>query len=177
MTDGARVATLCKPEVMNESRIVELRQERGWTQDKLAAESGVGIRTIQRLEAGNDASLETLSLVAEALRVTVRELFTAIDSDELSGRVDSLEVRMKEQQSRRERLTTAWLWLFIGIGVTVSLMGFTIGGQLGALLFLSYWGGGTLIFVALRRLYLEPHLDEKFPLSRNKTQLRAQKRQ
>lgn len=45
---------------MNESRIIQLRQELGWTQEKLSTESGVGLRTIQRLEAGNDASLETL---------------------------------------------------------------------------------------------------------------------
>ena len=167
---------MCKPEVMNESRIVELRQERGWTQDKLATKSGVGIRTIQRLEAGNDASLETLSLVAEALHVTVRELFTAIESDELSGRVDSLESRVKDQQARRGRITTAWLWLFIGIGVSVSLISFAARGQFGWVLFLGYWGGGSLIFMALRRLYLDPRLDEMLPLSRSKAQLRAQKR-
>ena len=161
---------------MNESRIIQLRQERGWTQEKLATESGVGLRTIQRLEAGNDASLETLSLVAEALRVPVRELFANIDNDELSERVDSLEARADGQQVRRNRITSAWLWLFIGVGVAVSMASFAIGGQLGAVLFLSYWGGGTLVFVALRRLFLDPQLGEKLPLSRSKAELRGQRR-
>lgn len=49
---------------MNKTRVVELRQAHGWTQERLATASGVGIRTIQRLEVGEDASLETLSLVA-----------------------------------------------------------------------------------------------------------------
>ena len=161
---------------MNESRIIELRQERGWTQEKLATESRVGLRTIQRLEAGNDATLETLSLVAEALRVPVRELFANIDNDELSERVDSLEARADGQQLRRNRITSAWLWLFIGVGVAVSMASFAIGGQLGAVLFLSYWGGGTLVFVALRRLFLDPRFDEKLPLSRSKAELREQRR-
>lgn len=50
---------------MNTTRIADLRQTAGWTQERLATESGVGLRTIQRLEAGNEASLETLSLVAD----------------------------------------------------------------------------------------------------------------
>lgn len=49
---------------MNRMQITTLRQNLGWTQERLATESGVGVRTIQRLEAGHDASLETLSLVS-----------------------------------------------------------------------------------------------------------------
>lgn len=53
---------------MNKTRIIEIRQAQGWAQERPANESGVGLRTVQRLEAGQDASLETLSLIAEALR-------------------------------------------------------------------------------------------------------------
>ncbi len=74
---------------MNETCITDLRQEQGWTQEKLAAESGVGIRTVQRLESGSDASMETLSLIADALGVPVRALFKTIENDDLSSRVDS----------------------------------------------------------------------------------------
>jgi transcriptional regulator with XRE-family HTH domain len=55
-----------------------------------------GAQTIQRLESGQDANLETLSLVANALRVSVRELVTSID-DELNDRVESLQDRTEEQ--------------------------------------------------------------------------------
>lgn len=161
---------------MNETRIVELRRERGWTQEKLAEECGVGIRTIQRLEAGSDASLDTLSMVAEALGVPVRDLFTTIDSDDLNGRVDSLEARTERQQFQRDRTNKAWLWLFIGVGVIASFLSFAWGGQYGAVLFFGYWGGGTLIAVSLRNLFLDPHLDEKYPLSRNARVARQQKR-
>lgn len=161
---------------MNESRIVQLRQERGWTQERLATESGVGVRTIQRLESGNDASLETLSLVADALRVPVRELFAHIDDTAFSERVESLEARAETQQARRNRTTAAWVWLFVGIGVVVSMVSFFIGGAWGGTLFLIYWAGGSLIFVALRRLVLEPRLDDKLPLSRSRAELRRLRR-
>lgn len=161
---------------MNETCITELRQERGWTQEKLAAESGVGIRTVQRLEAGSDASLETLSLVASALGVTVSALFKTIENDSFSCRVDSLETRRQDQQAARDKLSGAWMWFFVGVGVVTSMISFAAGGQLGAVIFLSYWGGGLLILVAVRRLYLDPRLDNRYPLSRSKHQLRARKR-
>ncbi|GGE99169.1 helix-turn-helix domain-containing protein [Mycetocola zhadangensis] len=149
---------------MNKTRITELRQTQGWTQERLANESGIGLRTVQRLEAGEDASLETLSLVANALRVQVRDLFSTIDDAALSSRVDSLADRAEEQQVARDRISGAWRWLYIGVGVVVTLISFTF--AQGMVLFLGYWVGGTMILVALRRLYLEPHLDAKYPLSR-----------
>lgn len=162
---------------MNESRIVQLRQERGWTQEKLATESGLGVRTIQRLESGNDASLETLSLAADALKVPVRELFASIDNTALSERVESLEARTGAQQKERDRTTAAWLWLFIGIGVAISFLSFFIGGPWGGTVFLMYWAGGSLIFLAFRRLMIEPRLNDKLPLSRNKGELLKLQRQ
>ncbi|MBC7762156.1 MAG: helix-turn-helix transcriptional regulator [Candidatus Saccharibacteria bacterium] len=156
------------------ARIVELRQAHGWTQDRLATASGVGIRTIQRLEAGEDASLEPLSLVADALRVPVRDLFTVIEDADLSGHVESLQIRALEQQAARDRLTSAWRWLYIGIGVILTVIGFTLG-HYGLVLFHAYWTGGFLILVAVRRIHLEPRLEERYPLSRSHQQLRARR--
>lgn len=84
---------------MNRTRIIELRQQQGWTQERLATESGVGLRTVQRLEAGQDASLETLSLVADALQVSVRDLFIEIDDEVLRSGVESLADRTALQQA------------------------------------------------------------------------------
>ncbi len=159
---------------MNSTRIMELRQAQGWTQERLANESGVGLRTIQRLEAGQDASLETLSLVAEALQVPVRSLFTTIEDVDLSNRVDSLEDRTEQQQAARDRITGAWRWLYVGIGVVMTMVSFTF--PYGLVLFVSYWVGGYIILVAIRRIHLEPHLDEKYPLSRGMKSRREKRR-
>jgi len=160
---------------MNQTRIIELRQAQGWTQERLATASGVGLRTVQRLEAGQDATLETLSLVAEALQVPVRDLFTTIDNAALSSRVDSLQGRADDQQAARDRITGAWRWLFIGIGVVATLLSFTF--SHGLVLFFAYWVGGYVILTAIRTLYLEPHLDERYPLSRRKESRRLQRKQ
>lgn len=150
--------------VMNTTRIVDLRQNAGWTQERLASESGVGLRTIQRLEAGSDASLETLSLVAEALRVPVRELFASVDSPDFDSRLTAHDDRAAEQQRARDRASAAWWWIYLGVGLAIALFGFTLG-ALGLVLFLTYWTGGLLIFVALRRIILEPALESRYPLS------------
>lgn len=160
---------------MNTTRIADLRQAAGWTQERLATESGVGLRTIQRLEAGNEASLETLSLVADALRVSVSELFASIDDADFGNRVEALDSRAAEQQSARDRAVAAWRWLYVGIGVVLTVLSFTMGSS-GLALFLAYWAGGLLILIALGRIILEPRLDARYPLSRSKRQLREQRR-
>ncbi len=40
--------------------IQKLRLQRGWSQQQLADLSGLSVRTIQRLEKGQDASTESL---------------------------------------------------------------------------------------------------------------------
>jgi transcriptional regulator with XRE-family HTH domain len=173
---------------MTTTRIAALRQDRGWTQERLAAESGVGLRTVQRMEAGHDASLETLSLIAEALHVPIRDMFApaasnadegagAVDgesadaargglSERLGERLDSLEARAARQQEQRDRIFSAWRWLYIGVGVTITLLSMILGG-IGTAIFFSYWFGGTIIAIALMQLVLEPRLDARFPLSRS----------
>ncbi len=160
---------------MNTTRIADLRQTVGWTQERLATESGVGLRTIQRLEAGNEASLETLSLVADALRVPVSELFTKIDDADFGTRVEALDSRATDQQTARDRATSASTWLYVGIGLVLTMLSFTMGSY-GLVLFLAYWTGGLLILIALRRLILESRLDARYPLSRSRRQLREQRR-
>jgi transcriptional regulator with XRE-family HTH domain len=150
---------------MNETRIVGLRIERGWTQEKLAVESGLGVRTIQRIEAGKDASLETISLIAESFGVPMRDLFVSIEDENLTSRVDSLELRVADQQAKRDSAVGAWRWLFIGVGIILSVICLVVP-QVGSVLFFSFWVGGFFIFVAFRRLVLDPRLDAKYPLSK-----------
>lgn len=160
---------------MSKTQVIELRQERGWTQERLADAAGVGLRTVQRLEAGQDASLETLTLVADALRVSVRELFVSIDDDELGSRVESLQGRVEQQQAARDRITSAWWWLYAGVGIAVTMLSFTQG-LYGIAVTVAYWVAGAIILVAVQRIYLQPHLEAKYPLSKSKRELRAAKR-
>ena len=66
----------------NKTLISDLRKQKGLTQEKLAELTGLNVRTIQRLESGEDASLETLRSIAVALDVEVIELFESVSSKE-----------------------------------------------------------------------------------------------
>ncbi|TXK12319.1 helix-turn-helix transcriptional regulator [Microbacterium hatanonis] len=76
---------------MSETRIIELRTQRGWTQERLAEASGVTVRTVQRLEAGNDVSLDTLSRLGKALGVAVRDLFVTVPENDYGKAVSALD--------------------------------------------------------------------------------------
>lgn len=52
----------------------ELRISRHLSQEQLAQMSGLNVRTIQRIESGNNASLESLKCLAAALEVDVSTL-------------------------------------------------------------------------------------------------------
>lgn len=56
--------------------IRKLRIDKGWSQETLAEVSGLSVRTIQRLERGGKASLETLSALAAVFEVDVSTLST-----------------------------------------------------------------------------------------------------
>jgi transcriptional regulator with XRE-family HTH domain len=54
--------------------VQKLRLQHGWSQEQLAEMSGVSVRTIQRLERGQSATVETLKAVAAVLEVEFTRL-------------------------------------------------------------------------------------------------------
>lgn len=56
------------------NKIKELRVARAWSQEQLAELAGISARTVQRIENGEQASLETLSALAAVLEVKVIDL-------------------------------------------------------------------------------------------------------
>ena len=63
--------------------IRSLRTDRGWSQEQLAEISGVSTRTIQRIENGGNASLESLKCLAAVFETPITELQKDTDmSDE-----------------------------------------------------------------------------------------------
>jgi transcriptional regulator with XRE-family HTH domain len=94
---------------MSETRIVELRTLRGWTQERLAEASGVTVRTVQRIEAGNDVSLDTLSRLGRALGVPVRDLFGRLPDTAYGRTVSALN--QDEARSFSEAARVAWRFI------------------------------------------------------------------
>lgn len=106
----------------NETRVSELRRSAGWTQERLCEHSGVPVRTIQRLEAGNETSLETLSRVADALKVDVRDLFVTTDGEGFAVAIDGLDDR-RARLRRRQSVLAIVSWALIAIGLFVGAGG------------------------------------------------------
>jgi transcriptional regulator with XRE-family HTH domain len=55
-------------------RIAEVRREKGITQDEMAERLRCAPRNYQRIEYGQNITIETLTKIANALGVTVNEL-------------------------------------------------------------------------------------------------------
>jgi transcriptional regulator with XRE-family HTH domain len=54
--------------------IQKLRLQRGWSQEQLAELSGLSVRTIQRLERGQTASVESLKALGAAFEIDFSDL-------------------------------------------------------------------------------------------------------
>jgi transcriptional regulator with XRE-family HTH domain len=60
--------------------IQKRRLDKAWTQEQLAEHSGVSVRTIQRIESGNPATLETLKCLAAVFETSVTRLMQEPES-------------------------------------------------------------------------------------------------
>jgi transcriptional regulator with XRE-family HTH domain len=146
-----------------------LRRGRGWTQERLASESGVTVRTIQRLEAGRDASLETLRLVATALDVDVHDLFEDLPDNDRREEIMDLDAARADQTRRRDTMYVLYkratvFGFIIVMTVLGSLLGFNpIEGHpvmiVLSMLWAFMWPLGLTMIRATRSLWLEPYLD------------------
>ncbi|HEY3518441.1 MAG TPA: helix-turn-helix transcriptional regulator [Gammaproteobacteria bacterium] len=141
-----------------------LRLNKSWSQEKLADEAGVSLRTVQRIEADGVASHRSCRVIAEALGVAPAELRhggSTPDQVQPSGR--SLEtaspwrfVLLRAAQA----LVVSVLWLLMAF---VALNAFIV--LIGGIFFWEYAevpdltapqaaGGGTLTAAVLALFYL-----------------------
>jgi transcriptional regulator with XRE-family HTH domain len=60
--------------IVSATKIVSLRKDRGWSQEKLATMSGVSQRTIQRVEKDENCSLETKLALSSVFEISPIEL-------------------------------------------------------------------------------------------------------
>lgn len=85
-------------------RIKELRRRKKLSQEELAERIDVNFRTIQRLETGkNIPSLETLTKLAEAFEIDMRDLFSLehLESrEEIINNINILANRLDDKHLR-----------------------------------------------------------------------------
>lgn len=104
-----------------------LREEKGWSQAHLAQASCVNIRTIQRLEAGDACSRETLLAIAGALDVDARALIAQMPNGHDTARATPREEARPWPNANRAAAVAALAatpsLLFVGINLLRQLVG------------------------------------------------------
>lgn len=159
---------------MTKTKIARLRKQRGWTQEKLAEESQVNTRTVQRLESGEDASLETLRLIANALDVQIADLFESLDDSDKSKEIINLD-------SRKAKQTQQWLTLrsfyHLGMYTVFIVLMFTLLsavsllnddswiGLIGIIFWIILWPLGVSVIKIIQVSWIEPYLSRKYPMA------------
>ncbi|RKQ40916.1 2TM domain-containing protein [Enterobacter sp. R1(2018)] len=86
---------------MKHSTIKALRLSRAWSQEQLAELSSLSVRTIQRIENGGQASLETLSAIAAAFDLKVADLNA--DMAEEPAQDEALNQKIDQAKRRLDR--------------------------------------------------------------------------
>lgn len=99
--------------------IKTLRLARAWSQEQLAELSSLSVRTVQRIENGERASLETLSAIAAAFGVNVAELMPEESEQHLSG--ESLEQRIQDAKQQVWQESRFWRGFILFIVVNAGL--------------------------------------------------------
>lgn len=106
---------------MDKTLVSTLRKQKNWTQEILADKSFVTVRTIQRLEAGEEVSLDTLQSVSNALSVTVSELFEYVDQEERE--VSFMEFSKEQVNQLEQRESEFHVVTTLMIGLSILIMG------------------------------------------------------
>lgn len=104
------------PEVINLRDIKKMRLDRHWSQDQLAEMSGLSIRTIQRIENGENAGLESLKSLAAVFEINIA------DSDK---KQELEQIRKEEEYVQNVKgfyklLTIAMLSLIVPLILAIS---------------------------------------------------------
>lgn len=90
--------------------IQKLRLKRGWSQQQLAEASGLSVRTVQRMEAGQPASMETLKSLAAVFEIDFASLQTEPEMTSNAATID--EKQEAEAFAHVRRLKRFYLHLF-----------------------------------------------------------------
>ena len=126
--------------------IHKLRLRKGWSQQQLAQVSGTSLRTIQRVEAGATASLETLKSLAAVFEVPLEDLQGEHDMIATQNTVSPQEALAMQQVSQLRGFYIHVVVYVVVCAAALATLFFLSPENLwvGALLW-AVWGPGLLI--------------------------------
>lgn len=100
--------------------VKKLRERRNWSQEQLAIMAGLSTRTIQRIESGNKASIESLKALASVFEVDIsilKEEIIVIDKSSESWKAEYtfFKLLLWGVKARKQVLTMEFLCLALGL--------------------------------------------------------------
>lgn len=100
--------------------VQKLRLKRGWSQQQLAEASGLSVRTVQRIEAGEPASTETLKSLAAVFEVH----FSTLNPEPTMSSTPANPAEREERDAFRyvRRLRGFYAHLFQYLAVNLGLL-------------------------------------------------------
>ncbi|OAI17823.1 MULTISPECIES: 2TM domain-containing protein [Methylomonas] len=102
--------------------IQKLRLQHGWSQQQLAELSGISVRTIQRIERGQTASLESLKSLAAVFEIDFSQLNSEFDmSGALNQNISKDEILTFEHVRKLRRFYTHLIQYIVIIGALAIL--------------------------------------------------------
>ncbi|WEV45220.1 helix-turn-helix transcriptional regulator [Streptococcaceae bacterium ESL0687] len=157
----------------NKTIIAQLRRAQGLTQEGLAEKSGLSIRTIQRLEGGDDTSIETLKSVANALNVEIIDLFEHIENGDKNQELEEYSQNFSKQMIQREGedklfdiLKLLLFIIMIGLGGCLAFIKNDFLLVPTSLLWLFAFLAMHPFIKYIKLSWWQPRLDRKYPLTK-----------
>lgn len=157
---------------MNKSLVAQIRKKQSLTQEHLAEKAYVTVRTIQRIEAGEEVSSETLRSVSNVLGVTVSELFESVDSTEKEGELMAYSREQQRQFNLRRYEVNAIrlvLWGLVFMVLAISFIYIDSDNSLIKAIRLIIWI--SLLFIAFGgmnyfvKVFISKKMDNKYPMT------------
>ena len=102
-----------------------LRITRHWSQEQLAQLSHLNVRTIQRVEKGEGAGLETLKSLASVFEISVDELRSVIERDNEPGSEETFNAgnsKAVHEQAKAKVTALKYFYAFTAFLVTVFVL-------------------------------------------------------
>lgn len=130
--------------------VKKLRKNNGWSQDQLATLTGLSLRTIQRVEAGHAASMETINSLSSVFETDITKLteeIEVIDKNSEMWKEAPLWVRSGMLGIRKRHAVIKWEIACVLFGLTGA-----IGGMFNPLLLplLGGWGAAYWYAISIR---------------------------
>lgn len=157
----------------NINYIPDLRKRKSWTQEKLADKSGLSVRTIQRIEAGEDASLETIRSIAQALGVEISDLFEQIIDIDKRNEITNLSEEQENQIKKRDfenKMFIFFRFIFVVFMIFISYQLNDLSkGLISIILWIIwfiFWPVGFMSLSYIRIFWWSTRLDKKYPLTK-----------